>query len=417
MAQPDTAIPLPLESLLLEYRIKAVLGSDGFGITYLAQDTVLQKNVAIKEYFPSDLALRAMDGTVVPISRDTDPNYRKGLAQFLVEARALARFAHPNIVPVDRHFEANGTAYMLREYEKGESILQRFAAAPRPDEATLKKIVGPLLDGLEAVHKAGVLHRDIKPAKIFIRDEGYSPVLLEFGAARLASRDAIQDIIPVLTPGYAPIEQYVRSGHQGPWSDIYSLAAVLFWAVTGEHPADALSRLRMDTVPQMLTAARSSYSAPFLAAIQWGLAVEENRRPQNVREWRAALLRGAPARTDERRRAGSTGDRQYVWMALGVLVFFLFIAGTDILKHRAEERTSRITKKPGAAQPAAGAAAAPVASPRSAPAPGGLTREEVAQNLPHLAEKFQEIDADRSGRVTTEELQSYLRRAAPPGKQ
>src|SRR5262245_37763932 len=125
MAQLDSAIPLPLESLLLEYRIKSVLGSDGFGITYLAQDTVLQKNVAIKEYFPADLALRAMDGTVLPRGRDTEPNYRKGLAQFLVEARALARFAHPNIVPVDRHFEANGTAYMLREYERGESLAHR----------------------------------------------------------------------------------------------------------------------------------------------------------------------------------------------------------------------------------------------------------------------------------------------------
>src|SRR6185436_15722192 len=110
MPQPD-AIPLPLESLLLEYRIKAVLGSDGFGITYLAQDTVLNKNIAIKEYFPADLALRGMDGTIVPLSRNTESNYRKGLIQFLVEARALARFAHPNIVPVDRYFEANGTAY------------------------------------------------------------------------------------------------------------------------------------------------------------------------------------------------------------------------------------------------------------------------------------------------------------------
>jgi serine/threonine protein kinase len=356
-----------------------------------------------------------MDGTVVPRGRDTEPNYRKGLAQFLVEARALARFAHPNIVPVDRHFEANGTAYMLREYEKGESLAQRFAPAPRPDEAMLKAIVAPLLDGLEAVHKAGVLHRDIQPAKIFIRDEG-SPVLLEFGAARLASRDAIQDIIPVLTPGYAPVEQYIRSAHQGPWSDIYSMAAVLFWGVTGEHPPEALSRLRMDAVPGMLTAVRSRYSPPFLAAIQWGLAVDENRRPQNVREWRGALLRGAPT-PGPGRRGESPRDRKYVWMALGVLVFFLFMAGADIFKQRAEDRASRIMKKSGPAQPVAGASASPTEAQRRAePAPGGLTREEVAQNLPHLSEKFQQIDTDRSGNVTTEELQSYLRRNPPPAK-
>src|ERR1700704_3809925 len=159
MAQADTDHALPGETLLLEYRIKSVLRADGFGITYLARDTVLNKEVAIKEYFPSDLALRAPGGRVTPLSVNTESNYKKGLAQFLVEARALARFVHPNIVPVDRYFEANGTAYMLREYEKGESLAQRFARAPPPDEAALKAIFGPLLEGLEAVHDAGVLHR------------------------------------------------------------------------------------------------------------------------------------------------------------------------------------------------------------------------------------------------------------------
>src|SRR5262249_15546244 len=163
-------------------------------------------------------------------------------------------------------------------------LAQKFARGPRPDEAVLKAILGPLLSGLEAVHRAGVLHRDIKPVNVFIRDDG-SPVLFDFGAARLASRDAIRDIIPILTPGYAPVEQYIRSGGQGPWSDIYSLAAVLFWAMIGEAPSDALSRLRMDSVPKMLNAARPRYSAGFIAAIQWGLAVEEEKRPQSVQQW------------------------------------------------------------------------------------------------------------------------------------
>src|SRR5262249_56816988 len=139
----------------------------------------------------------------------------------------------------------------------------------------------------------GVLHRDIKPGNVFIRDDG-SPVLFDFGAARLASRDALQDIIPILTPGYAPVEQYIRSTGQGPWSDIYSLAAVLFWAITGDAPSEALSRLRMDNVGKQLGAARPHYSAPFIAAILWGLAVEEGKRPQRVREWRGPLLHGAP---------------------------------------------------------------------------------------------------------------------------
>ena len=411
MAERDSQNALPAESVLLEYRIKSVLSADGFGITYLAHDSVLQKNVVIKEYFPSDLARRAPDGVVTAVSDDTEANFEKGLAQFLVEARTLARFVHPNIVRVDRHFEANGTAYMLREYEIGESLAQQFARTPQPDEATLKTILRPLLDGLAAVHEAGVLHRDIKPGNIFLRDEG-SPVLLDFGAARLASRDAIQDIISILTPGYAPVEQYIRSGRQGPWSDIYSLAAVLFWAVTGEHPPDAMSRTRMDNAGKTLNAARVWYSAPFIDAIQWGLTVEEDRRPRNVAEWRSALLRDAPQRAGAKveSRAGSDATRKYVWVALGVVIFYLFVEGADIVKEREQARASlqstfRSVVRPWLSRDA----------PREAVdgSSAGLSREEFAQNLPHLTEKFSDIDTDGSGRVTTEELQSYWRRGSP----
>jgi hypothetical protein len=379
-----TALPAGRE--LLEYRIVSVLGEDGFGISYLAQDTILHRDVALKEYFPSDLALRAPDGNVTPVSSGTESNFRKGLNQFLVEARTLARFVHPNIGRVDRYFEANGTAYMLREFEKGESLARKFAHGPRPDEAELKALLAPLLSGLEAVHRAGVLHRDIKPSNVFVRDDG-SPVLFDFGAARLASRDALQDIIPILTPGYAPVEQYIRSGGQGPWSDIYSLAAVLFWAVTGETPSDALSRLRMDNVGKMLNAARPHYSAPFLGAIQWGLAVEEKKRPQSVQQWRGALLRGAPVVNGLKPTAPARRDdtRKYAWMALGVLVFFLFVAGADILQQRAEQqRTARQAAQTGQ-QSSAGRAGARSQTQSPATA-AGLTRDEFLQNLPHLGE-------------------------------
>jgi serine/threonine protein kinase len=401
MAEPANA--LPPGTVLLEYRITSVISADGFGITYLAHDSVLKKNVVIKEYFPSDLAVRGPDGGVASAGVNTESNFQKGLAQFLVEARTLARFVHPNIVRVDRYFEANGTAYMLREYEKGESLAQRFGRSPQPDEAALKAILLPLLDGLQAVHGAGVLHRDIKPGNIFVRDIG-SPVLLDFGAARLASRDALQDIIPILTPGYAPVEQYIRSGRQGPWSDIYSLAAVLFWAVTGEHPPDALSRIRMDNVGKMLNAARVWYSGPFIEAIQWALTVEEDRRPRDVREWREALMREAPAHTDAKANARTAYDatRKYVWIALGMVLFYLFIQGADIVKQREQSRAGVATtrsERPGLPRQGVDAASA------------GLSREEFEQNLPQLGRKFAEIDTDRNGRVTTEELQSYWKRS------
>jgi len=397
-------------SVLLEYRINAVLSADGFGITYLAHDSVRQKDIVIREYFPSDLAQRAPDGFVKPISEDTSANYEKGLAQFLVEAGTLARFVHPNIVRIDRHFEANGTAYMVRDYEAGESLARLFTRTPQPDEATLKAMLRPLLDGLEAVHEAGVLHRDIKPSNILLRDEG-SPVLLDFGASRLASREALQDITPVLTSGYAPLEQYVRSGRQGPWSDLYSLAAVLYWTVTGEDPPAAVSRTRMDNVAKTLNAARVWYSGPFIEAIQWGLTLEEDRRPRNVAEWRNALFREATSRANAKVASSPEpqATRKYVWIALGIVIFYLFVEGASIVKQREQARailqsTSKSVGRPlptrGAQSQAADAAGA------------GLTREEFAQNLPHLLPNFSEIDADGNGRVTAEELQGYWRRGA-----
>jgi serine/threonine protein kinase len=284
---------LPLASRLLEFRLDSVLGAGAFGITYLAWDTHLEKHVAIKEYLPTELAVRALDGSVVPVTTEHDNNYQWGLERFLLEARTLARFGHPNIVRVARYFEANATGYMVMEYEKGESLAQFLRRAPQPDEARLRAVLMPLLDGLEAVHAAGFLHRDIKPANVFIRETG-TPVLLDFGAARQAVGGATKSLTSVLTPGYAPLEQYSSDGHQGPWTDLYALAGVMFRAVMNENPPDAVARMREDGVPGKLAQARGRMGEAFIKAAVWALALDEKRRPQSVGEWRRALLGEAP---------------------------------------------------------------------------------------------------------------------------
>ena len=411
MAENKQTGALPAGFNLREYRIERMLQADGFGITYLAHDTVFNREMSIKEYFPADLARRAADGQAVPADPGSEANFRKGLGHFLVEARSLSRFVHPNIIRVDRSFEALGTAYMLTQYERGEPIAHKFARGPRPEEAFLKSILGPLLDGLDAVHRAGVLHRDIKPVNILIRDDG-TPVLVDFGAARLASRDALHDVIPILAPGYAPIEQYIRSEAQGPWSDVYSLAAVLFWAVTGECPPDALSRLRMDTVGRMLNAARARYSARFIDAIHWGLVIEERERPRSVGQWRGALLNNDSSRGPAAGRAERVADetRRYAWISLAVLAVLLFFAGADIVEHRAEvlrgQRLNWHAMRAPAEPAPAGAGKRPLAA--------GLSRGEFDESLPRLIGRFQEIDADHSGFVTTEEMLSFVRRQPPP---
>ncbi|MGH8699716.1 MAG: serine/threonine protein kinase, partial [Burkholderiales bacterium] len=285
---------LPLQSMLLEYRLESVLGAGGFGMTYLGWDTHLEKHVAIKEYLPTDLVVRALDGSIMPITSELQGEYQWGLERFIQEARTLAKFSHPHIVRVNRFFQANGTGYMVMDYEKGESLHQMLRRGVQPDEARLKGIVMPLLDGLQAVHAANFLHRDIKPSNIFVRESG-SPVLIDFGAARHAVSGATRSLTSVLTPGYAPLEQYSRDGHQGPWSDIYAMAGVLFRALVNENPPDAVSRMKGDALPGKLALARGRVSQPFLRAVEWALALDEKQRPQSVLDWKHALQGQAAA--------------------------------------------------------------------------------------------------------------------------
>jgi serine/threonine protein kinase len=279
--------------MLMEYKLASVLGAGGFGITYLAHDTNLEKDVAIKEYLPGAVAVRGSAGAVLPTTSGLEKEYRWGLDRFIQEARTLAKFSHPHIVRVNRFFEANGTGYMVMDYEAGEPLKAWLQRNPFPPEPTLRAVLAPLLDGLERVHAAGFLHRDIKPDNIFIRKDG-APVLIDFGSARQAIAGASQALTAIVSPGYAPFEQYTTSAEQGPWSDIYSLSGVLYFAVTGQSPPDAITRMKSDALTQGLGGARMRYSGPFVDAIGWGLVLEDAGRPRNVSQWREVLFGQRP---------------------------------------------------------------------------------------------------------------------------
>ena len=287
-------IALPVGFALHEYTIEAMLGAGGFGITYLARDNNLHSQVAIKEYLPNHLAVRAAGQTVLPRSDADSPGFQLGLERFLAEARVLAGFRHPNIVRVSRFFEANGTAYMVMDYEEGQPLRDWLPGHAPVDEATLRRMFLPLLDGLAVVHDAGVLHRDIKPANVYVRDGDGSLVLLDFGAARQSAGVASRSLTSVITPGYAPFEQYHTSGAQGPWTDLYALAGVLYWLVTGQKPVEAPGRVKEDTLPPAAVAGAGRYSPGFLAAIDWALRVDEEARPRSVADFRRVLLGEAP---------------------------------------------------------------------------------------------------------------------------
>jgi serine/threonine protein kinase len=282
----DVAALLPGQTIF-EYRIDKMLGGGGFGITYLAQDINLELPVAIKEYFPGDLAVRAADLSVSVRSTENKAQFQWGLERFLDEARALASFKHPNIVRVLRYFKENGTAYIVMEYESGDPLKRWLAKQPALDQQSLLKIIYPLMDGLEAVHKVNFLHRDIKPDNIYIRADG-TPVLLDFGAARRVTGN--QDMTNIVSPGFAPFEQYHSKGHQGPWTDVYSLGAVMYWMTTGHKPMESASRVREDSMPKAAdTASAVVFGAPLLRAIDWAMTPNETQRPQDVAALRQAL--------------------------------------------------------------------------------------------------------------------------------
>ncbi|HEY6239226.1 MAG TPA: serine/threonine-protein kinase [Burkholderiales bacterium] len=278
---------LPRGYALHEYRIEQTLGIGGFGLTYLATDSNLNLKVAIKEYLPGDLALRGNDHSVQPKSDSTLETFKWGLSRFLEESRTLASFRHPNIVRVMRFFEANSTAYMVMEFVAGQPLGDWIRARRPLAQNAVLSIANALLDGLEVVHSTGFLHRDIKPGNVFIREDG-TPVLLDFGSARAAAAGAERTAI--VTPGYAPIEQYHSHGNQGPWSDLYALGGVLYWMVTGHRAVEAVARIRNDVLPPAVQAAdRGRYSMELLTAVDWALAPHEEQRPQSVADFRAVL--------------------------------------------------------------------------------------------------------------------------------
>jgi formylglycine-generating enzyme required for sulfatase activity len=288
----DDRLSLPPNTILLgEFSIVRVIGTGGFGITYEADDVALEAVVAIKEYYPAEIGSRDAGLTVRPSSRHQSDLFEWGRSRFLEEARMLARFKHPGIVRVTRVFEANSTAYMVMEFERGQSLedwLQSLGRPPTQEE--LDRIVDRVLDALATLHTDGLMHRDIAPDNIVIRENG-DPVLLDFGAARHAVVERTRTVAGIVKSGYSPQEQYSSDGRlQGPWTDLYSFGATLYRAVVGKPPVEAPSRVDSDPVVPAQQIAANRYRASFLAAIDACLKVKPSERPRSAAEVRRLLL-------------------------------------------------------------------------------------------------------------------------------
>lgn len=288
MSKAYSSKALPAGTVIREWRLEDVLGVGGFGIVYKGRGIYFGELVAIKEYFPSSISERDAEDTVVPIGSDVEEVHALGLKKFVEEAKLLWNLStptrHPNIVSVRSLFEVHGTAYMVMDFEDGVSLSKLLKDGRRFNERSLWNIIKPVAEGLDRAHRVGVLHRDIKPPNILITDDN-RPVLIDFGSARFEAAEATSTSVTFHTPPYAAVEQYVKTYPQGPWTDIYALAVVLYECVTGEKPPEVLERLHGGLGTPLADGHWPGFGKRFLQAIDAGMTIRPSERPQSIREW------------------------------------------------------------------------------------------------------------------------------------
>ena len=282
---------LPVGTMLGEFELQGLLGVGGFGMVYRGYDHSLHRAVAIKEYMPSALVGRAADLQVSARSSADSQPFLVGLNSFIAEARLLARFDHPSLVKVYRFWEANNTAYMAMPLYSGITLKEaRSQMSAPPSEEWLRAVLWSVLEALKVLHGSNTLHRDVSPDNIFLQDVG-PPVLLDLGAARRAIVDSSHKHTAILKVNYAPIEQYADAQdlQEGPWTDLYAVAAVMHGCLCNEPPLPATFRVLRDRMPSCARVAKTveshfglSYSATFIKTVDHALAIQPAMRPQSV---------------------------------------------------------------------------------------------------------------------------------------
>ena len=282
---------LPVGTKLGEFEILSLLGVGGFGMVYRAYDHSLHRTVAIKEYMPSAMAGRSQGLTMATRSSTDQQTLITGLRSFVSEARLLAQFDHPSLVKVYRFWEANNTAYMSMPLYRGVTLRQaRLLLQRPPSEEWLRTVLWAILGALEYLHENNIVHRDVSPDNIFLQELG-PPVLLDLGAARRTMSETSHRHTAILKVNYAPIEQYAGAGdmRQGPWTDLYSVAAVVHGCMCNEPPLPATFRVLRDRMPTFTSVAKTveshfgqTYSHEFVATVEHAMAIQPQNRPQSV---------------------------------------------------------------------------------------------------------------------------------------
>jgi serine/threonine protein kinase len=293
-----------------EYRIKEPLGQGGFGITYQGIDTRLNRAVAVKEFFPEGCWREG--STVVSAGRWNLDTYSNAKQKFLLEGQTLGQFNHPGIVQVFYYFEENNTAYMVMEYLKGKTLAEFLKQRKNKlSEVKALEYIAKVGEALEILHQAQFLHRDIKPDNIILADDG-RVVLIDFGAARDFTTTSTARYTTMLTPGYAPLEQYGRSLKYGAFTDIYALGSTLYHLLTGEAPISAIERAAGVEL-KLVKEIAPHVSLGVSEAIAKSMAMDVTERIQSVQEFFALLDRDANQLSSLAKSKSFYSSNQDVW--------------------------------------------------------------------------------------------------------
>jgi len=362
-----------------EFEILRELGAGGFGMTYLAQDRALEVTVVIKEFFPRVWASR--DGLAVNVAERHADDFAHFLKRFLEEARTAAQLNHPNLVKVIRYFEANNTGYFVMPYLEGETLEQRLDRHPDGLETrACIDIIAPVLSALGTLHDAGLLHRDIKPGNIYLRKDG-APLLIDLGAARSFIADA-GGMTAMVSHGYAPPEQYAWQSEQGPWTDLYAVAAVMYRMLCGSDPLEAPARAIGPSATRlhlsMVSRALPNVPAGLAALVDRGLELAPEDRPQSTREFIEALEFSTiasinPARASTAELQGSQGMPQNArarsnrWWIAATILLIAVVTGYWLTQDPAAPELGPANAPAGDVSSGAKSSEAPVQRPESTP--------------------------------------------------
>lgn len=281
---------LPNDTVIDNYRLDSVLGGGGFSIVYLATDLRSNEQIVIKEYFPAKLAKRAENRLVIAKDQDSENYFRQGRKLFFQEASILASINHPNVVEILGFCQAYDTIYTAMRYEKGLSLQAYIRKHGRGrSERFILSVFIPILKGLKAVHELGLLHLDIKPGNIYLRQSNV-PILLDFGAAHKLRLSAGSRLFPVVSHGFSPPEQTRKHANLGPWTDLYAIGASMRACIEAKPPIPARDRLKNKSMTPVASRYAKHYSLELLKAIDWTMELEQEKRPQSVDEFLNTLI-------------------------------------------------------------------------------------------------------------------------------